>query len=413
MPRALFGLYLQDVYEAAKAKVQELGIDFVHVMDEATALRADAAKKLEITTSRGMKFPCTRAVLAIGNLPSTNFREWLRHPNYLPSPYPTSNYAKKINRSSSVAIIGTSLSAIDAIAGLLHNEHDGPIVCVSRSGRMPSVRGKKNKAVTLRPEFRAKLHEMSAGNVRISFRELTELVAEEFTAHGGQLEHVPALLNAPSDNAAYLADEIRISEREPRVWQSFCNATNDVVDTLWQLLSVEGKEQFNKDARKIWMTRRVSFPFENAKTLNSAIKDGKLKIVGGYQQMEFDDEDGQFVITFSTGTGGPAEKMNRFRCDYVINATSFSSDASRAEIPLVEDLLRSGIAISDPFGGFALETKTGRLVDKKSVAHREIYILGTLAAGTYFWTNSMDVNARLAANQAAHIALDINGSERS
>jgi hypothetical protein len=34
--------------------------------------------------------------------------------------------------------------------------------------------------------------------------------------------------------------------------------------------------------------------------------------------------------------------------------------------------------------------------------------LGSLAGGTYFWTTSMDVNARLARDQARRIAAEIS-----
>jgi hypothetical protein len=41
----------------------------------------------------------------------------------------------------------------------------------------------------------------------------------------------------------------------------------------------------------------------------------------------------------------------------------------------------------------------------------DISVLGTMAAGTYFWTNSMDVNARLARGVAGRLVQELCASE--
>src|SRR5690606_38031989 len=81
---------------------------------------------------------------------------------------------------------------------------------------------------------------------------------------------------------------------------------------------------------------------------------------------------------------------------HVIDATSFSLDVSTSEDPLIRQLLDSGTACADPHGGIALDYDTGCLLDARGQVQKTISLLGSLAVGTYFWTLSMDVNARLA-----------------
>ena len=63
--------------------------------------------------------------------------------------------------------------------------------------------------------------------------------------------------------------------------------------------------------------------------------------------------------------------------------------------------------MSHKFGGFAVDYDTGFLLNSSGIANPSISVLGSLTTGVYFWTNAMDVNARLALNQAKYLVNDL------
>ncbi|MNV41996.1 hypothetical protein D3C71_1336530 [compost metagenome] len=152
------------------------------------------------------------------------------------------------------------------------------------------------------------------------------------------------------------------------------------------------------------MARRATFPMRNALKLQALFKTGQLQVRGGYVDTRYrdaghDPAGGRFH-TRLRGTNGETTQ----RSDYLINATSFSVDVARTDDPLIATLLRDGHARADPFGGLALDFNTGCLKTAQDAVLGQVSVLGSLAGGTYFWTTSMDVNARLARDQAVRIA---------
>jgi hypothetical protein len=149
----------------------------------------------------------------------------------------------------------------------------------------------------------------------------------------------------------------------------------------------------------------VTFPIENARTLQALLRTKQLNVIGGFSGVTHDNAKSGFRIqlqpTLLAGMPGlEPPPASLIKADVVINATSFSSDAARSDIPLLRRLLDKGMALADEFGGLKLDFATGYLLSANGKIDPRITVLGTLACGTYFWTNSMDINARLAKAQA-------------
>ena len=206
------------------------------------------------------------------------------------------------------------------------------------------------------------------------------------------------ILGVDGDARAALDDEIRRSEHDARPWQAVAAATNAAVDLIWHLLPDAERARFQSQWRALWMARRANFPMRNARKLQALFRAGQLEVLSGYVDSRHDAAGG-FVTRLRTPAG-----ERELRSRYLINATSFSVDAAGAADPLVSALLRDGHGQAHPHGGLALDYATGSLLDAGGVVQPAITLLGSLAGGTYFWTTSMDVNARLARDQARRIA---------
>lgn len=404
LPRALFGRYLEAVYQNLHRRSEAAGIRLRHIGRSVIDLESLDEDVCQVRTEK-CSHRVHRVVLAMGNLQSTAFVELKGADGYFDSPYLTSVLARSIPRSASVCVLGTSLSAVDAVAALACQGHTGPIWCVSRHGRLPSVRGLKNFAIELSSDFLAQLDTRLAEGRLLPLAMAMDLVHQELALQGVDVEEVLRLAESAADALTYLDKEINESATRPRQWQAFGNALNPVIEKLWHLLSADDRRTFEKTLRPLWMARRVTFPIENARTLQALLRTRQLSVTGGFAGVTPDDAKSGFRIqlqpTLSAGMPGlEPPPASLIQADVVINATSFSSDAARSDIPLLRRLLDKGMAVADEFGGLKLDFATGYLLCANGKIDPRITVLGTLACGTYFWTNSMDINARLAKAQA-------------
>jgi uncharacterized NAD(P)/FAD-binding protein YdhS len=216
---------------------------------------------------------------------------------------------------------------------------------------------------------------------------------------GGPLD-ADDVLGVDADAHTALEEEIRRSSQAARPWQAVAAATNAAVDQIWHLMPAAERRVFQSQWRSLWMARRATFPMRNALKLQALFQSGQLQVRAGYVDSRYDPADQQFH-TRLRGADGLVTQASR----HLVNATSFSVDTAATRDPLVAALLQDGHAQPDPFGGLALEYESGCLKDARNAVLTQISVLGSLAGGTYFWTTSMDVNARLARDQAQRLAI--------
>lgn len=391
--RPAFGRYMAEIYAQALAMAAARGIA-VHRYAE-TVLAVDPSRtdgtptrRARVRATGGVQIDAGRVALCLGNLPSTTFSHLAGAQRYLNSPYPVAAMARAIGKRDDVCVVGTSLSAIDALVALQAAGHQGAIHCVSRNGRLPSVRSPHNKKVglPLLPEPEA--------DGRVTLDGLVASLRRALLAAGGQ-EDLADILGSTADAALALDDEIARSQLGPRVWQSVAAATNERIEHIWHALDEHERLRFHRDWRTLWMARRATFPLRNALNVQALLRTGRLRVHGGFEQAAFDAHADRFVVR----AGGHV-----LRARWLINATSFSLDVGGAADPLVRQLCDQGHARPHPLGGFDLDFDSGCLIDTQGQVVRAISVLGSLAAGTYFWTTSMEINARLALGQARQVA---------
>lgn len=169
------------------------------------------------------------------------------------------------------------------------------------------------------------------------------------------------------------------------------------------------KRLFQASVKALWYSYRVSFPLENARKIREYMRLDRMSVFGGLTAIRQRADDGVFELKIADRKSG---FRSTIECDVVINATSYSTDVLQTDDALVRNLLRRRLAQPNEFGGFELDFDSGRLVPPNNAHIRGISVLGSLAAGTYFWTNAMDVNARLAQQQARLIVAELAGARQ-
>lgn len=400
LPRPLFGAYMHAVYERCRRLARTLGVTLAHMPSRVRRVTPQPDGRACVEPDHGAPLLARHVVLCNGNLPSQAFPSLEGVAGYFNSPYPVSALADSIAPDASVCIVGTSLSAVDAVAALQQAGHRGSILCVSRNGRLPSVRSPHNSAPgTLRHLSRDGALQLAARHGgALTLDVVWQALRDEVMALQGSLDD-DDVLGAEGDARSALEDEIRRSSAAPRPWQAVAAATNAAVDRIWHLLPDDERRRFQSQWRSRWMARRATFPMRNALKLQALFGTNQLRVAAGFAGCDHDPASGQFRTRLRTADG-EVEHLSR----HLINATSFSVDAQRTDDPLVSSLLRDGHARADTHGGLALDYDTGCLKNAGGHIVSGVSVLGSLAGGTYFWTTSMDVNARLARDQAERIA---------
>ena len=404
--RSLFGQYLESVHSEVVDRARAMGVTIHHIRDEVTAIEQAGGAGFTVRTG-STALPAGHVVLEIGNLDSPAFSHLRCHGHFLSSPYPVRRLVEQVRRDATVCILGTSLSAIDAILALATSHHRGKILAVSRSGRLPSVRGVLNRPLQLRDEFKRKLAAMKQSGEQLTVDSLIALLGHELAISVKEWcgESAAKLAARPSGTASEcLEEEIRLAASVPRQWQSFSAALNEVIDLLWHLLSAPERDRFNREVRAPLMLLKGSFPLENARALLELLDAGRLEVLGGFHGVDFDRTRAAFRVDTREGGAQHATGKRCLYADWVVNATSFSADVASCAVPLLRSLVESGAATIDRFGGLSLDYDTGCVVDARGSINRRMSALGTMASGTYFWTNAMEVNARLAKGQATRLA---------
>lgn len=399
LPRPLFGLYMQHFFEDSRTLAWQYRIPFTQHHCEASDILPTEERYLVITDS-DKRIKADYLLLCCGNLPSTKFKAHHRRSSYFNSPYPGCVIAEQIDKDLSVCIAGTNLSAIDTIISLTEHGHRGKIICVSRRGRFPSVRGTQNPKHKPRYITASAIMELSKAHDGITLEDVWHLLNQELLAAGGREIDIQEILSEGKTAYDYLCQEIYKATQAPRLWQSIAYSLNSVIDLIWHHLRKEDKKRFYCEYRDLFISYRVSFPLENARRLQKLMETGQLDIHCGIQNVGYDEAKKCYNIELIENAWKHEMSV---RSHYFINATGHNLSVDESEVALIQNLLKRKLATADPFGGFRTDFNTGAILSPSGLPQRNFFALGSLTTGTYFFTNAMDVNARHASERAGHI----------
>ncbi|RTZ41512.1 hydroxyacylglutathione hydrolase [Candidimonas sp. SYP-B2681] len=404
LPRPLFGEYLGDVWADLNARAAQIGIGIHQVRTRVNSVDLDTEEGTVLLGTDVGVYVAHRVVLCNGNLPSTAFAGLSGRPGYFHNPYPVTTLASQIGRNASVAVIGTSLSAVDVIVALKESGHTGFMLAASRNGRLPSVRSAVSPPTPISPPCVEDIIPLvKAGKDGLTLEDVFGFLKGRLAQAGStvDLDDIVGYARPGEEPVDVLIREISASASRPRVWQSVAISLNNTIEHVWRLLSEKERQRFYAEWRSLWMARRSTFPMSNALKIKRYAETGLLHISAGFQQCVARQgaADG-FEVRICDASG---QAHSSYLIDYVVNATGLSTNVVTSDDPIVQSLLTKGLAVSNPYGGFQLDFDSGCLIDAKGAIVENISLIGSLAGGTYFWTTSLDVNARLALDQARRI----------
>ena len=394
VPRSLFGLYLEYAMSDLAGDLAHIGIQLIHVRAEVTEIQRLTDGHLSVCTDSSLRIRADQAVLCCGNLQSREFKAFEKHEGFHASPYPIRRLARSAEKKRSVAILGARLSAIDVAVGLAGAGFDGQMTMISRSGYFPSVRGTQSRYIpSILTLDRLREHNSRHGNVRLT--QVHDWIMQELVLAGSPILAVCDLpLSPPANVEAFLETEIAAAA-VPRPWQAVLYSTNTVIDYLWQILDDADRGKFLKDYAAAWMSYRVSIPVENAVRLLDLARSGLLRFARGAATVTAVEE-GKFQIALATSSG----EARQMTADMVVGAFGTPRDPRCLDSHLVQSLMDVGLARAHRHGGLDVDASSGALIDCNGSLASDIFAIGELTAGVYFFTSVLEINARHAARVA-------------
>jgi uncharacterized NAD(P)/FAD-binding protein YdhS len=379
-PRPLFGIYLKSRFDWIVDEAAARGITVIRLGAEVIDI-VPIGDKYGISTRCNKTLIAQHVLLACGTVPAGRRLFGETPETVFHNPYPLSTLSKAIPKHASIAILGARLSCIDAVRGLVHEGHHGSISIHSRSGYFPSVRGSQGR-LSLKVFTADGIRALSASRPTLQIEDLVSLALEENAAQGGDAGTVFSVPKPPSDIIKYLEDEI-LASSQPRLWQAILYATNSFIDVAWGSLSSSEQERLKKGFMSAFMSHRVSFPVENAKSILGYLRAGTVKFIPGRFTAEY-------------GYGGRPHKIkmsdgSERSYDYVVWATGSPLDARHSESLLVQNLLDQGLVSAHPMGGLRVDPETRKVIDRNGRLAKSVRLVGELSNGEFFFTSALEI----------------------
>jgi len=239
-----------------------------------------------------------------------------------------------------VLLLGTGLTAVDAVIALRSNGHRGTIWMVSRRGLLP---------------------------------------------HEHRLFDAPPEANPSATSPHDLLDVFRTVATRPRAWRAALDSLRPRTNTLWQALSVSDQRRFVRHVMPYWNAHRHRMAPEVAKTIAAEISSGGLRMLAGRTGTFVQKDRGLRVPIRLRGE----ERALALDVGRVINCSGPAHDFRQLENPLIGNLLVQGLMHPLPTGIGVDVAPSGALRDRAGIDSSVLFAIGPVRYGTLIETTAM------------------------
>lgn len=365
LPRGLFGLYVQQRLAQALETGARYGSTVEHVCAEVVDVQIDASS-VRLTLSDGQQLVGAQAVLATGMFPAARTPQTTSSGLNAAAVDPWDVAAMtRLDPQSTVLIIGSGLTMVDAVVSLEQAGHRGPINIFSRHGLLPHVRRQPPNWV----DFLAEDH-----GIRSPLQLLREVRRQ-----------CAAALAAGVD------------------WQAPLDTVRAHITRLWSQASTRQKRQFVRHVRPWWESHHHRSPPLSAALVARLYKEGRLQIQAASFKGLLPSEPGTVSISLrhrgiphAVAVSGSA----------LINSSGIEYDWRRVARPLPQQLLTRGLVQPGPLALGIAATPDGAVLDARGNSATRLYAMGPPLRGVWWESTAVSDVAR----QAQALAVRLVGS---
>jgi uncharacterized NAD(P)/FAD-binding protein YdhS len=390
--RALYGRYLNETMRARLAPSRHrLALVRDRVVDLAPD-EGDPQQRLRVECRDGGRTFAAAAVLALG-LPESrpcwsgrvvgqlHERTLEECGRLLATPWSTAEETPldQIKGDDAVLVVGSGLTAIDVVAGLVRRGHRGRIDLVSRHGRLP-------------------LPHAPAGQPAPS-----EETARRLAALPKDIEGL-----APKDALALVRAAARSLHAEGITWHAAIDALRPRSAAIWRRWNDRERARFLASLRPFWEVHRHRAPSPLLDLVHERARNGLLGLHRG--TLESLGASSAAISRLEVRAAGRMFEVHR-----VVDCTGPARSLATTADPLLAALLGRGDAVTDA-AGLGLETDDdGRLRTKDGALRDLVFVVGALRRGSEFESTAVPelrVLARTAADAIVALVTKQAGTRR-
>jgi uncharacterized NAD(P)/FAD-binding protein YdhS len=342
-PRGIFGLYVQQRLAEAQAVGVLNGSTVEHVQAEVVDLQTDA-QSVRLSLSDGQQLQGTYAVLATGMFPVARTPQTESSGLNAAALDPWDVAAmRQLDPHSTVLIIGSGLTMVDAVVSLEQAGHRGPIEVFSRHGLLPHVRRQPPAWV----DFLAEDH---------SIRTPRQLVRE-------------------------LRRHCRDAIAQGIDWQAPLDTVRAHIGRLWNQASDVQRRQFVRHVRPWWESHHHRSPPLSAELVERLHGEGRLRIqAASFKGLE-PSSGNEVSIRIRRRGETQAVVVNGAA---LINSSGIEYDWRRVARPLPRQLLARGLIRPGHLAlGIAAEVD-GAVLDADGQAASRLFAMGPPLRGVWW-----------------------------
>jgi uncharacterized NAD(P)/FAD-binding protein YdhS len=373
-PRYLFGMYLMEELRSIREFASSCGIRMEQRRDEVIAVQPEDSRFIA-TFSSGAEEVFNYIVLATGHQPPDTFQDLDGSPGYSTSPTRVSVFPLGLEP---ISIIGSRLSAIDAVFELVSLGYAGRIHMVSRSGWLPKVACPSGTYALryLTTDFIA-----AAGVGTVDLDTFMDLLKREVEHSESRPLDWDLVLSTGLSSAEAFRREVEVARtRTPRPWEAVLLSLYDGAPWLWHTFTGDAKLEFHRRYYSIWMTYLATVPLLTAERILPLLESGQLTVHGGLRSISYDSSSSTYALQLD-------RKPDCIFSKALINATGPGYEVTRSRSALLMDLLTSAMVTPHPCGGVRVDIGDFRVkAPGGHPARRGLFALGDLTHGDWLAT---------------------------
>jgi hydroxyacylglutathione hydrolase len=344
-PRATFGRYIVERLEEARSQAAPNSVLLRHYAEALDVGREGERAILQL--NGGERLEADVVVLALGNAAPRRLPFFPRagtNPMFHESAW-SPGALEMDDPASSVILIGSGLTAVDAFIGLHSNGHRGVVHMISRRG--------------LLPQSHAPLGSVGAGDVPWEAKSLLELLRE-------------------------LRIRVRFAEQEGSDWRDVIASLRGATNELWLRLTPRDRERFYRHAKAYWDVHRHRMAPQVAAVIADAQRRGTLCVHAGRVQGVTNGADSVKVDLRLRSQESASLCAAR-----IINCTGSEQDHRRVDSRLIRSMFGKGWLQANPVGVGIRTVESGAVVDRNGTAMPWLYAIGPMRVGGLLETTAV------------------------
>jgi len=354
-PRGLFGVYAQQRLAEAKARSAST---VEHVRAEVIDVQVDADSTL-LTLDNGQRLRGNFAVLATGMFPAARTPQ--THSSGVNAaavdPWDVATM-RRLDPRSTVLIIGSGLTMVDAVVSLEQAGHRGPIEIFSRHGLLPHVRRQP-------PAW------------------------DDFLAAD------PAL-RSPRQLLRELRRQCTIAQAQGIDWQAPLDTVRAHIGRLWSQASEREKRQFVRHVRPWWESHHHRSPPLSAQLVARLHEEGRLRIRAASFKGLVPAQSGVTIAVRQRGE----QTLTQVTGAALINSSGIEYDWRRVARPLPQQLLKRGLIQPGPLALGIAADASGAVLDAQGQVSARLFAMGPPLRGMW-WESTAVTDVALQAKALA------------